>query len=132
VCLTGISAPAITTTSLHRGADAVVAKATKHAGAVQHARHVDDDVVFRLLLTVAFLCFQREYLRVRRIMPQEPAKSQRELGRVLPAYAVSPHVREEWEDTAYILDSRSLYGERLPREAKDSIRHILQRYGETR
>jgi CheY-like chemotaxis protein len=132
IALTGISAPAVVTAALQRGADAVVMKTTRHPGEIAHARHVDDEVIFRLLLTLAFLCFQREYLRTRRMLEEHPLRAQRALARVLPAHAVSPHVHEEREDTAYVLDARALYGDRLSKEGRTAIHDVLRRYGELR
>lgn len=129
VGLTGIVSPMITMAAFQRGADAVVNKSTGHDVTLHHAHVVDELVVFKLLLTMAALCFQHEFLRAKRQVPPSRAAAEcADLRRVLPAYAVSPHLQVEWEATQYLLESQAAYAGTATAQAERAIRRIRDQY----
>jgi hypothetical protein len=71
---------------------------------------------FRLLLTLAFLCFQKQLLAHTR-GEREAGNAQNALHRLrtsLPRHYVSLHRQEEWHDANYYLDALSLYDSGSP------------------
>jgi CheY-like chemotaxis protein len=130
VAFTGATSPFVTMSAFLRGADSVVFKgdsplAYNHADLDPTGTGLD-----KLLLTLAFLCFQKEFLREKRQASQKDAYAQiAHLDRVLPDYAISAHLHAEWADTRYVLNSRATYPVRqAPPEVHDEIGAILKRY----
>jgi hypothetical protein len=128
VAFTGLSTPFITTPAYQLGADAVVFKAADPV-AVGHShlspRRAGID---RLLLMLAFLCFQREFLREKRMAEHENAGKELEhLKQVLPRHSVSPHIREEWNDTFYILEGLRTYSV-APEEFEAIRTGLMEKY----
>jgi CheY-like chemotaxis protein len=123
VAFTGLDSPVIAMAAYNHGADWVV---TKGGDAVDHGHgHLElaGSGLHRLMLTVALLCFQKEFLRTKRETEStDPVDDAQQLLRVLPWHTVSPHLIEEWRDTNYILSARAMYGERAaPEEVKTII-----------
>lgn len=120
VAYTAFTTPFIAMSSHQRGADFVVAK--KITGA--HDLKVEGTE--RLLMTLAFLCFQKSFLSDKRreagnlIQTAGSAQSfahsrailegLRQLQAVLPKYAVSIHLQQEWLDTCYVFEAMNIYG----------------------
>ena len=120
VAYTAFTTPFIAMSSYQRGADFVVAK-------LERSRH-DPRIksTQRLLMTLAFLCFQKSFLadkrkeaedlidrtKSRRTAPQSEAilASLRQLQAVLPKYTVSLHLQQEWLDTCYLYEAINIYG----------------------
>jgi CheY-like chemotaxis protein len=128
VGLTGVASPLVMTSAFQRGADAIVTKSSRDGTSLNHARDVDESVMYKLLLTLGFLCFQSEFLAGKRHVPPDHAREElAALRRILPAYAVSPHLQAEWEATQYLLESQATYAQN-PRLAERSINRILQQY----
>ncbi len=119
VAYTAFTTPFIATSSYQRGADFVVAK-TAMGG--HDLKMLGTD---RLMMTLAFLCFQKSFLFEQRsnagdlITSSEPRRSGmkeesferlRQLRRILPKHAVSMHLHQEWLDTCYLLEAINVYG----------------------
>lgn len=120
VAYTGFTTPFIAMSSYQRGADFVVAK-------LERSRH-DPRIksTQRLLMTLAFLCFQKSFLADKRKEAEElidRTKSRktatqselilaslRQLQAVLPKYTVSLHLQQEWLDTCYLYEAINIYG----------------------
>jgi hypothetical protein len=129
VGLTGVISPMVTTAAFHRGADAVVNKSTGQDVTLHHAHLVDEMVVFKLLLTVATLCFQHEFLRAKRHVPPASADAEvDDLRRVIPSYAVSPHLQVEWEATEFLLQQQAQFADTATAQAERAIRRIREQY----
>lgn len=129
VGLTGVASPLVMTSAYHRGADAVVNKAAGNDSTLHHAHIVDEFVVYKLLLTMASLCFQYEFLYAKRHAPAERARLESAaMRRVLPSHAVSPHLQAEWEATQYLLESQATYAHTSSGAAERTIRRIREQY----
>lgn len=120
VAYTAFTTPFIAMSSYQRGADFVVAK-------IERGRHdLRIKSTQRLLMTLAFLCFQKSFLaekrqeaealiertRSRKVVAQSEAilGSLRHLQAVLPKYTVSLHLQQEWLDTCYLYEAINIYG----------------------
>lgn len=129
VGLTGVASPLVMTSAFHRGADAVVNKAAGNDSTLHHAHVVDEYVIYKLLLTMASLCFQQEYLHAKRHAPAERARQESAaMRRILPSHAVSPHLQAEWEATQYLLESQATYAHTTSGPAERTIRRIREQY----
>jgi len=119
VAFTAFTTPFIGMSSYQRGADFVVSK-TELGGHDLKMRGTD-----RLMMTLAFLCFQKSFLSEQRskagglIMSTNSQRSKakeksfellRQLRRILPKHAVSMHLHQEWLDTCYLLEAINVYG----------------------
>lgn len=127
IVFTGFSAPAIVTSAYLRGADAVVSKPGGSHGELVAPRAGR----YRLLQTIAFLCFQQGYLSAKMHGQGRAAAVEdlNELRRVLPRHAASMHVQQQWSDAVWLLEGSLLYphGQRL--EEVDGIRReLLEKY----
>ena len=128
VGLTGVASPLVMTSAFQRGADAIVTKSSRDGTSLNHARDVDESVMYKLLLTLGFLSFQNEFLAAKRhVSPDHAREELAALRQILPAYAVSPHLQAEWEATQYLLESQATYVQN-PRLAERSINRIRQQY----
>jgi len=120
VAYTAFTTPFIAMSSYQRGADFVVAK-------IDRGRHdLRTKSTQRLLMTLAFLCFQKSFLADKRKDAEElinrtksrktVAESEqilgslRQLQAVLPKYTVSLHLQQEWLDTCYLYQAINIYG----------------------
>jgi CheY-like chemotaxis protein len=129
VGLTGVASPLVMTSAYHRGADAVVNKAAGNDSTLHHAHIVDEFVVYKLLLTMASLCFQYEFLYAKRHAPVERARQESAaMRRILPSHAVSPHLQAEWEATQYLLESQATYAHTSSGAAERTIRRIREQF----
>ena len=127
--LTGIASPLVMTSAFQRGADAVVQKTASDESSLHHAHVVNDRVVYKLLLTMASHCFQHEFLFAKRHAPRERAREESmALRRILPSYAVSPHLQAEWEATQYLLESQATYAPTASAAADRAVRRIREQY----
>jgi CheY-like chemotaxis protein len=119
VAFTAFTTPFIAMCAYQRGADFVVSK-TALGGHDLKMQGTD-----RLMMTLAFLCFQKSFLFEQRskagelIMSTESQTSRanetsfellRQMLRILPKYAVSMHLHQEWLDTSYLLEAINVYG----------------------
>jgi hypothetical protein len=110
---TGFDTPFIRTAAYQRGADLVAQK----GGRDRHAK-VRSHGAWTLLLAVGHLCYQKDLLRRLRgsalasesLTPQHAAEAFDRLNTLLPLHAASLHLREEWKDTAYLLQALATYG----------------------
>jgi|SRR5882724_8910844 len=120
VAYTSFTTPFIAMSSYQRGADFVVYKTARG----------DHDIKIegtdRLLMTLAFLCFQKSFLWDKRreagelIRLAKPdtavqgriknSESLRQLRAVLPQHVVSLHLQQEWLDTCYLFEATDVYG----------------------
>lgn len=116
VAYTAFTTPFIAMSSYQRGADFVVAKTDFAA----HDLKVKGSQ--RLMMTLAFLCFQKSFLSDKRREANEIMKSPRssrsasqtqtslrQLQSVLPRHAVSLHLQQEWLDTCYLFEAMNVY-----------------------
>ena len=116
VAYTAFTTPFIAMSSHQRGADFVVAKT------VLGSHDIKLTGSQRLMMTLAFLCFQKSFLSERRkdaesIMKETKSAESvgrtqtilRQLQAVLPKHTVSPHLQQEWLDTCYLFEALSLY-----------------------
>lgn len=127
--LTGLDSPLVAPAAFHRGADTIVNKSGSHKTALHHAKDVDGNVMYKLLLTVAFHCFQNEFLRARRQASPEKARSElAHLRAVLPRHAVSPHLHAEWDSTHYLLESQATYAGISSKQVERAVRQIREQY----
>ena len=128
VAFTSLSTPFVTTQAYQLGADAVVFKPADPL-AIGHSHLSPSRAgMDRLLLMLAFLCFQKQFLREKRMARHDNANQELEhLKQVLPRYAVSPHVQEEWNDTFYILKGLHTYPV-LPEEFKSIREELVKKY----
>jgi hypothetical protein len=120
VAYTSFTTPFIAMSSYQRGADFVVAKKARGA------HDIKTEGTDRLLMTLAFLCFQKSFLLAKRreagwlINQATSDKTVRkrlrdsggveQLRAVLPRHAVSLHLQQEWLDTCYIFEAINVYG----------------------
>jgi CheY-like chemotaxis protein len=120
VAYTAFTTPFIATSSYQRGADFVVSK----TGLGGHDLNVSGKD--RLMMTLAFLCFQKSFLSEQRSragelimstrartseIKEESFERLRQLQRILPKHAVSMHLHQEWLDTCYLLEAINVYGD---------------------
>ena len=133
VAFTGFTTPFIVMSAYQRGADFVVPK-------ISRGKHdIDTAGTDRLLMTLAVLCFQKTFLRAKRMETRlcndsdgsarassdKFARSLRHLQAVIPQHTVSMHLQQEWLDTCYLLDAMTIYKpgspilERALREVSD-------------
>lgn len=127
VVFTGFSAPAIVTSAYLRGADAVVSKSGGSHGELLAPRAGR----YRLLQTIAFLCFQQGYLTAKMHGQGRAAAVEdlNELRRVLPRHAASMHVQQQWSDAVWLLEGSLLYPPDQRLEEVDGIRReLLKKY----
>jgi CheY-like chemotaxis protein len=129
VGLTGIASPMVLTSAFQRGADAVVNKSPMDRdAALQHANGLDAPVRHKLLLSLASLCFQHEFLFAKRQAAPETARREAAaMRRILPSHTVSPHLQAEWEATQYLLESKATYATTSP-AVQRAIRRIHEQY----
>lgn len=120
VAYTAFTTPFIAMSSYQRGADFVVAK----KGTGLHDLKIEGSE--RLLMTLAFLCFQKSFLSNKRKEAGEIIEKAasgkpfaqakviferlRQLQAVLPKYSVSIHLQQEWLDTCYLFEAMNVYG----------------------
>jgi CheY-like chemotaxis protein len=127
--LTGVASPLVMTSAFHRGADSVVNKSSGQESTLHHANIVDEFVIYKLLLTMASLCFQYEYLYAKRHVDAENAREESAaMRRILPCHAASPHLQAEWEATQYLLESQATYAHTSSRVAERAIHRIREQY----
>lgn len=128
--LTGVGSPLVMTSAFHRGADAMVSKSPRHGiAASHHATGVNELVMYKLLLTMASLCFQHEFLRAKRHVPVDRARAESfAMRRILPSHAVSPHMQAEWEATQYLLEAQATYAQSPSGPAERVISRIREQY----
>ncbi len=131
VACTSFTTPLIIMSAYQRGADFVVQKVdstqlTGHGGVAEK-----EPYHFRLLLTLAFLCFQKQLLAQSREECEAVSarNALRRLRTSLPPHYVSLHRQEEWHDANYYLEALSLYESGSPELAQ--IRTELEaKYGD--
>jgi hypothetical protein len=120
VAYTSFTTPFIAMSSYQRGADFVVSKKARGA------HDIKTEGTDRLLMTLAFLCFQKSFLLAKRreagwlVNPPTSDKGVpkrfrdsgglNQLRAVLPRHAVSLHLQQEWLDTCYIFEAINVYG----------------------
>jgi CheY-like chemotaxis protein len=126
VAYTAFTTPFIAMSSHQRGADFVVAKLDfgPHDVKVKGSQ--------RLMMTLAFLCFQKSFLSDKRKEADDMRKaaksgdsfaraqrSLRQLQAVLPKHTVSLHLQQEWQDTCYLFEALGVY-------ESESLKEIYQ------
>jgi len=134
VAYTAFTTPFIAMSSHQRGADFVVAKLDVGAHDVKIKGSQ------RLMMTLAFLCFQKSFLSDKRkeaddmrkaAKPGEsfdPAqRSLRQLRAVLPKHTVSPHLQQEWQDTCYLFEALGVYESESP-QLKEIYQEVSTKY----
>lgn len=135
VVFTGFSTPSITMSAYQRGADFVVHKSgsagESDGGYGSHDPIVTEDRS-RLVMTLALMCFQKEFLRgLRRGLANggiTPGEAVRILASMAPKHTLSLHMQPEWEDTRYLVGSAQVYGPASDR-FKLAYTEIVGRYG---
>lgn len=130
IAFTGLDSPVITMAASNQGADWIVTKGGSTLDPGHGQMELAGSGLHRLMLTVAFFCFQKEFLRSKRDTESaSPVDDAQHLLRVLPLQTISPHLVEEWRDTNYILSARAMFGHRaVPEEVMDIIRRVKARY----
>jgi hypothetical protein len=128
VAFTGFATPFITMSAYQRGADFVIQKGDLSRLVSGH-KPITASGTDRLLMTLAFLCFQKQFLRRKRNEGDPSAwgrghgaerfkrwagRSIVELKRVLPKHSVSLHIQQEWLDTLYLLEAARIYDLKSP------------------
>lgn len=133
VVFTGFSSPPITMAAYQLGADFVVHKGggAGHGAPAETARRSHEPIVTealsRLVMTLALMCYQKEFLRGLRTSvtdgTTDPDQAHLFLTTMVPKHAMSLHMRPEWEDTHYLIRCAQVYGRgtRQFDAAKDEI-----------
>jgi hypothetical protein len=94
-------------------------------------------------MTLALLCFQKQFLRQMRrdcdprrlgtgqggpdTFKECASKAAEEMKRVLPRHAVSLHIAQEWRDTLYLLEAAKIYGPNGP-QLEQASREVRGKY----
>lgn len=121
VAFTAFTTPFIAMSSYQRGVDFVVSKKATRG---DHDPGISG--THRLLMTLAFLCFQKSFLHEKRREAGELIKSiesgdlqehvgpmadsLRQLRSIIPRHAISLHLQQEWLDTCYLFEAVDVYG----------------------
>jgi CheY-like chemotaxis protein len=130
IAFTGLVSPFIIMSAHEQGADAVVFKTDNPSHLAHAAFDPEGSGVSRLLHTAAYICFQWQFLRELRSQDREAGEQIGRLHRILPAHVVPPHLRTEWNDTQYVIESRATYGRSMPRHVKETIEQLQRNYGD--